>query len=134
MNIVFDKTKEYDRVVNSIMTNVLIEQGRNGRLMIYNFKPHNDAQKLLFNVTAVVADVQKENIYLKMPLWSYIRLRIKFGKKRRNLKWINPISDFKMSADCKLDAQTLMDYICKELHISEEFYSEINNEYYGWFN
>lgn len=126
------KYKQYDEVVTTIMTNVLVEHSRCGKFLIYRFKPVDGMNKLYFNVTAVAADLRKENIYLSMPLLSYIKFRIKLGKKRRNLKWFGPIQRKKLSNEYKTSVRTIMEFICNSLKIDEALYDEINNEYYGW--
>lgn len=126
-----DKIKQYDRVVQSIMTNVLIEQKRNGKFIIYKFDPGDEAQRLFFNVTAVAADLDKELIYLDMSLWKYIRFRLKFGHKRKNLRWFKRFSH-QINVSDIVETQELMAFICKAFNISKEKCGEINNEYYGW--
>lgn len=126
------KIYQYDNIVQTIMTNVLIEHARLGGFVLKDFKPTNGAQKLYFNVTAVVADLSKEPIYLDMPLLSYLKLRLKFGKKRRNL--LHFTSRYKNEIDIveAISVQEMMDFVCKELSLDEKIFEEINNEYYGW--
>lgn len=128
------KIAEYDRVIQTLLTNVLVERERNQCFLLYNFKPINAAQKLYFNVTTIAADVAKENIYLHMPLRKYLKLRFAFGKKRRNLKWFSPIKNRKLDSSSKVDVQVITDYVYQELNINEELYESINNEYYGWID
>lgn len=55
------KYAEYDNVVRTIMTNVLVERERCGKFLLYDFKGNNGAEKLYFNVTAVAADLRKRS-------------------------------------------------------------------------
>jgi len=121
---------EYDRVVQTIMTNILIERGRSGKFILYKFYPEKDSHRLYFNITAVAADLNKEKIYLDMPLKKYFIFKKKENKKRLNLKWINPIQKIFLKDDFKISISYLMSFIRRELNIKESLYKEINNEYY----
>lgn len=123
--------QEYDKIVQAIMTNVLIEKERLGNFIIYKFNPDDDAQKLYFNVTTVAADLIRQPIYLDMSLWTYLRFRFKFGRKRRNLRWFGRLRR-KVNAKEIVDTQELMDFIGKEFDIDRKMFNNINNEYYGW--
>lgn len=126
------KYKTYDKVVCTIMTNVLVERERCGKFLLYDFKGDNGAEKLYFNVAAVVADLRKEAIYIDMPLIGYIKFWLKRHKKRKNLRWFGLIRKRKLDNEHKTSVYILMDFIREQLNISEELYNEINNEYYGW--
>ena len=67
-----DKYTQYDNVVSTIMTNILIERERCGKYILYDFQPSNDADKLYFNVATIATDLYREKIYLGMPLLDFI--------------------------------------------------------------
>jgi len=124
--------QEYDKIVQTIITNVLVEKERLGSYIIYKFNPNNNTHKLFFNVTAVAADLNRQPIFLDMSLWSYLRLRIKFGRRRRNLRWFGwRRRQYKLEEI--VPVQELMDFISKEFDINEKMFNDINNEYYGWW-
>ena len=132
MNEIDMKTiQEYDKIVQSVMTNILIEKERLGNFIIYKFNPDDDAQKLYFNVTTVAADLTRQPIYLDMSLWTYLRFRFKFGRKRRNLRWFGRLRR-KVNTKEIVDTKELMDFIGKEFDINRKMFNNINNEYYGW--
>lgn len=133
MNEIDMKTiQEYDKIVQTIITNVLVEKERLGSYIIYKFNPNNNTHKLFFNVTAVAADLNRQPIFLDMSLWSYLRLRIKFGRRRRNLRWFGwRRRQYKLEEI--VPVQELMDFISKEFDINEKMFNDINNEYYGWW-
>ena len=132
MNEIDMKTiQEYDKIVQTIITNVLVEKERLGSYIIYKFNPNNNTHKLFFNVTAVAADLNRQPIFLDMSLWSYLRLRIKFGRRRRNLRWFGWRRRQYKSKEI-VPVQELMDFIGKEFDIDEKMFNNINNEYYGW--
>ena len=126
------KYAKYDNVVGTIMTNVLVERERCGKFLLYDFKGNNGAEKLYFNVAAVVADLRKEAIYIDMPLVGYFKFWLKRRKYRKNLRWFGPIRKRKLDNEHKTSVYILMDFIREQLNISEELYNDINDEYYGW--
>lgn len=126
--------KEYDRVVQTIMTNIFVEKERNGKFIIYNFDPQIDSHKLYFNVTAIAADLINEKVYLDMGLLDYIKFWKKRSKKRSNLKWFSPFHKYKMDDEFKVDTSKLMDFIADELDIKRSLFKEINDKYYGWID
>ena len=125
---------QYDNVVNTIMTNILVERERCGKYILYDFQPSNDADKLYFNVAAIAADLNKEKIYLGMPLLDFIFFWKKRRKKRHNLRWLNPIQKKKLSDEDKTSVSIIMDFICVQLKLNYRLFKEINDEYYGWID
>lgn len=122
----------YDSVVSTIMTNVMVEHTRCGKFLLYDFKPELDMDRLYFNVAAIAADMMREKLYLHMPLLDYLKLRIKYRKKRTNLKWFSPWSEKKLDNEYKTSVGVLMAFIEEQLKLSEGLFKEINDTYYGW--
>lgn len=127
-----DKYAQYDKVVNTIMMNILVERERCGMFLLYDFNPKDNADILYYNVTTAAADMRKENIYLNMPLLDYIKFRKNRSKKRANLRWLNPILKRKLTDEQKTSIYLIMDFIKEQLNIDYSLYTEINNEYYRW--
>lgn len=125
-----DKYKEYDHIVSTIMTNVLIERERYGSFLLYDFNIDSDADILYYNITAIAADLRKENIYLDMPLKKYWKFK-KNRKNRKNLKWFSPFKKRKLEDEFKTSVIILMEFIREQLNFSYELFKEINDEYYG---
>lgn len=122
----------YDSVVSTIMTNVMVEHTRCGKFLLYDFKPELDMDKLYFNVAAIAADMMREKLYLHMSFLNYIKFRIKFWKKRTNLKWFSPWSEKKLDNEYKTSVGVLMSFIEEQLKLSKGLFKEINDAYYGW--
>ena len=74
------KYKMYDNVVSTVMMNVIVEKQRCGKFLIYDFDQTDDGNRLYFNVMSVAADLEKEKIYLDMPLLDFIFFWKKEGK------------------------------------------------------
>ena len=127
-----DKYNQYDLVVSTIMTNILVERERCGKFLLYDFDPNFAGDRLYFNVTAVAADLRTENIYLDMRFLDYIKFRFKC-KKRKNLKWFGPIKKRKLSDEYKTSVMVIIGFVAEKLNIQYDLFGEINDEYYGWF-
>lgn len=126
-----EKYAEYDKVVQTIMTNVLVERERCGKFLLYDFQPLMDADRLYFNVASVAADLRNENLYLNMPLLNYIKFRKKRGKKRRNLRWFGPIQKHFLEDEHKTSIYIIMEFIKEALELPSGIFKEINDTYYG---
>lgn len=131
-NEITEKTKYkiYNNVVSTIMTNILIERERNGFFLLYNFNPNNEEDKLYFNITAIAADLRKENIFLNISLFNFLKFKFTH-RKRKNLKWFSLFKNRKLNDEFKIDISTLMNFISEQLNISSELFEMINKEYYG---
>lgn len=128
------KYKKYDKVVATVLINVIIEKERCGKFLIYDFDQTDDGNKLYFNVTTIEADLQKEKIYLDMPLLDFLSFWKKRRKNRRNLRWLNPIQKKRLPAENKTSTSIMMDFICERLKLNYHLFKEINDEYYGWID
>lgn len=126
-----EKYKEYDSIASTIMANILVERQRNGCFIIYNFNPDKETHKLYFNITAIAADLEREKIYLRMPLLTFIKYWIKRRKKRSNLRWFGPIKNKKLLEENKVSVDTIINFIKENINITDDLLKEINKEYYG---
>lgn len=126
------KYEKYDQIIQVIMTNIEVERGRNGKYLLYDFQPELTMDKLYYNATAIMADLNHEPIYIDLPLFDYIKFR-RGRRKRKNLKWFGPLKKRKLSDDCKTSAYIIMDFIREVMELDESIFEEINSEYYGDF-
>ena len=124
----------YDTVVSTIMSNVMVERARCGKILLYDFRPELDMDKLYFNVAAIVADMSREKLYLHMPLRDYIRFRMKFWKKRTNLRWFSPWAEKKLEDGNKTSVGIIMSFVEEQLKLPKGLFKEINDAYYGWWD
>mgnify|MGYP006988831418 CR=1 FL=1 len=122
----------YDSIVSTIMTNVLVERERCGKFLLYDFTPKDDSEKLYFNIAAIAADLKRENIYLDMPFWDYVKFKFKRRKRRKNLKWFSPSQKKDLGNEFKTSVIILMSFISEKMGVPVELFKEINDAYYGW--
>lgn len=128
-----NKFLEYDKVVNVIAQNVLVERQRCGKFLLYDFDQTQNEDQLYYNVMAVMADVKKEKLYIDMPFFQYVKFKLHRFRVRRNLRWFGPIQKKKLSDENKTSVYIIMDFIREQLNLTDNFFKEINDEYYGWY-
>jgi len=126
------KYRKYDQIIQVIMTNIEVERGRNGKYLLYDFQPELPMDKLYYNATAIMADLNHEPIYIDLPFFDFMKFRHE-RRKRKNLKWFGPLKKRKLSDDCKISAHIIMDLIREVMELDESIFEEINSEYYGDF-
>lgn len=127
-----EKYGHYDEVVNTILMNILVERKRCGKILLWDFCPEYPADKLYFNIAAVVADMNKEPIYLNMHLFDYLKFKWKRRKTRRNLRYFGPNDAMELDDEHKTSIYLIMDFVAEQMGISHDLFKEINDEYYGW--
>ncbi len=129
-----DKAKfgHYDEIVNTILMNVLVERKRCNKILLWDFTPDLPADKLYFNIAAIVADMNKECIYLNMPFLGYLKFKWKRRKSRKNLRYFGPIRSKRLNNECKTSIYLIMDFVAERMGITHNLFKEINDEYYGW--
>ena len=127
-----EKYGRYDEVVNTILTNILVERERCGKILLWDFNPVDHGDRLYFNIAAVVADINKEPMYLDMNLIDYLCLKWKRRKSRKNLRYFGYFQAKKLDDEYKTSIYMIMSYIREQMKFDYSLYKEINDEYYGW--
>ena len=129
----FETEKKYNQIVATIMANVLSERKIAGRIVLWDFQSDQATDQLYFNVASIVSDMEKENIYLQMPFMDYLKLKWKFRKVRKNLRWCGPMMARELPDEAKTSIFILMDYI-RDYYNEPNFnvFKQIENEFYRW--
>ena len=127
-----EKYGHYDEVVNTILMNVLVERQRCDKILLWDFTPELAADRLYFNIAAVVADMNKEPIYLNMHLFDYLKFKWKRRKSRKNLRYFGPVQAKKLDNEHKTSIYLIMDFVAEQMDITHDLFKEINDAYYGW--
>lgn len=127
-----EKLGKYDEVVNTVLINIFVEHKRCGKYLLWDFNPVDPGDRLYFNITAVAADLDKEFIWLNMPLIDYIKLKWKRRKTRNNLRYFGPIKARKLDNEHKTSVYIIMSFIAEQLKFDYSLFKEINDAYYGW--
>ena len=128
-----NETPTYDEVVGTIMSNVIVECHRCGKIILWDFQEDNDWDRLYFNVAAIVADMGREPIYLQMPFWKYVRMKWKRRKQRKNLRYLSRSRAEDIPYENRTSVYILMDFIRNFYNLDKDYFKKINDEYYGWY-
>lgn len=127
-----EKYERYDEIVNTILMNVLVERKRCNKILLWDFTPDLPADRLYFNIAAIVADMNKECIYLNMPFLDYLKFKWKRRRSRKNLRYFGPIRSRRLDNECKTSIYLIMDFVAERMGITHDLFKEINDAYYGW--
>jgi hypothetical protein len=119
----------YDKIVGTIMQNVIAESNRaDGKVILWDFHPAYGIDRLYYYVACMVADIYKEDIYLEMSLFDYLKFKWK-NKKRKNLHWVWR-KHTSIPTDCRTSVYILMDFIREYYDIPITIFDDIVKEYY----
>ena len=127
-----EKFRRYDEIVNTILKNILVERERCGKILLWDFNPVDHGDRLYFNVATIVADINKEPMYLNMPLFDYLKFKWKRRKSRKNLRYFGPHRAAELDNEHKTSIYIIMDFIREQMDFNYSLYKDINDEYYGW--
>lgn len=122
----------YDTIVGTIMSNVIVERQRCGKIVLWDFQEDNDWDRLYFNVAAIVADMNRELIYLQMPFWEYVKMKWKRRKQRKNLRYLSHSRAENIPCESRTSVYIIMDFIRNFYNLDKDDFGKINSEYYGW--
>lgn len=123
---------KYNQIVGTIMQNVFAERNIANKIILWDFQESQSMDRLYFNVASIVADMGKERIYLQMPFFTYLKMKWRIRKTRKNLRWCGPLMARKLPNEAKTSVYILMDYVREYHDVSYDTFEKINNEFYGW--
>lgn len=132
MSVDFETEMKYNQVVGTIMQNVMSEAKIAHKIVLWDFNEEQPMNKLYFNVAALVADMYHQYIYVQMPLISYLKMKWKRRKTRRNLRWCSPWMARELPTESKTSVYVLMDFVREYYDVTEDYMDDINSEFYGW--
>lgn len=124
--------KKYDEIVGTIIQNVLSERSIAGKIVLWDFQESQAMDRLYFNVASIISDMNGEKLYIQAPLLTYLEMKWKRRKSRKNLRWCGPLSARQLPDDAKTSVYIIMDYIRGYYNEPYEIFEEINSEFYGW--
>lgn len=127
-----DKYKHYDEIVKTIVLNIDAERQRVGKIILWDFHEEKDSDKLYFNVAAVVSDIKNELMYVQMPLIPYLKMKWKRRKTRKNLRRLGWRAAKSLPFQSQTSVGVIMEFVKNYHKETDEIFTEINNEYYGW--
>lgn len=126
--------KKYDEIIGTIIQNVISERRIAGKIVLWDFQESQAMDRLYFNVASIVSDMNGEKLYIQAPLLTYLEMKWKRRKSRKNLRWCGPLRSKKLPSEAKTSIYIIMDYIREYYNEPYEIFEEINNEFYGWID
>lgn len=127
-----NETPTYDEVVGTIMSNVIVERKRCGKIILWDFQEDNDWDRLYFNVAAIVADMNHEVIYLQMPYHKYLKMKWKRRKQRKNLRYLYSWRAKSVPIESRTSIYIIMSFVAEFYNLPQSYFGKINQAYYGW--
>ena len=124
--------KKYDEIIGTIIQNVISERRIAGKIVLWDFQEPQSMDRLYFNVASIVSDMNGEKLYIQAPLLTYLEMKWKRRKSRKNLRWCGPLMAHQLPDEAKTSVYIIMDYIRGYYNEPYEIFEEINNEFYGW--
>lgn len=117
-----DKYRQYDELLATLMQNIQVEAARDDGVYIYGYRD-NYMCNVYMQLANALADLNQWKVVMIMPLFSYIKFKIKNWKTRKRYKWtwVN-----KGSTPINLIACFVAEHYNQPLDI----YKDIYNEYY----
>lgn len=117
-----DKYKQYDELLATLMQNIQVEAARDDGIYIYGYGD-NYIGNVYMQLANALADLNQQKITMVMPLFSYIKFKLKNWKSRKRYRWT---WENKGSTPINLIASFVAEYHKQSLDI----YRDIYNEYY----
>ena len=124
-----ETNKTYDKIVGTIMQNVIAESNlAGGKVVLWDFHPENAVDRLYYYVACIVADLYDKQMYLEMTLWRFIKFKFK-NRKRKNIHWVNR-RHTSLPPECQTSVFIIMDCVREFQGIDINIFDDINKEYY----
>lgn len=134
-----EKQKLYDEVISILVTNVMTEKQRNGKLILRNFNNTNPSHMLYYQASTIISDISDEPIYLNMKLWDYVKFVFHNRKRWKKLKWTSDSQIIEWELDKKdfiiASVDTIVGFVkhffLKEKGLSFSEFDSIYEQVYG---
>ena len=123
---------EYNNIASVVMNNVLAEKQRMGDIILWDFQPDQDMDRLYYNVAALTSDVLGLNIYLDLPFIDYLKFKWKRRKGRKNIRRVNKKIKNRIGINDRTSIYEIMMFIQKELELDNYKFGQVNEAFYGW--
>lgn len=115
----------YDRVIATTLTNFMVEDIRNGGLVLPDFDMNNVDHLYSFEVALMLSQSIQKEFYIQMSLFSYWKFKLKNWTLRKQFKRYTNKIDIK-----PIELEAILSYMKKELSLEEDVYGKIYDEYY----
>ena len=119
-----DNYKLYDEILATIFQNIMVERERDDGIYINGYEDDYICNTYM-KMAESVADITDTPIVMLMPLFSYIKFKLKHWKVRKRYKWKSIYQQYQFDATPILViANHVAMYFNKPLSIYEDIYKE----------
>lgn len=126
----FEKFEEYDRIVATIVSNLIVENDRVGEIVLFKFDPKQYSHKLYYYVAVTFVGPTLEKIYIDLPLYKYVFFLFKNWKARKIIQRLTDNIYQDINFDKLTSTTTLMNFIMNYHKIDESVCKDIVESYY----
>ena len=120
-----EQYKLYDKVVSTTLVNFMVEDNRNGGVVLSPFNPDNVEDLYAFEVALLLSQSIGRVFYLDMGLFAYWKFRFKNWSMRKTFKRYATANK-----EVKMELDNILLFIKNELFLDKDIYEKIYKEYY----
>ena len=120
-----DKYNLYDEVISVTLVNFMIEDARNGDVVLTSFDPENVNHLYSFEVALLLSQSIDKVFYLDMDVLPYWKFRFMNWSLRTSFKRYTS-----KNKSVKMELDSILRFIIKDKSLDRNIYEEIYKEYY----
>lgn len=120
-----DKYNLYDEVISVTLVNFMIEDARNGDVVLTSFDPENVNHLYSFEVALLLSQSINKVFYLDMDILPYWKFRFMNWSLRTSFKRYTS-----KNKSVKMELDSILRFIIKDKSLNRNIYEEIYKEYY----
>ena len=120
-----DKYNLYDEVISVTLVNFMIEDARNGDVVLTSFDPENVNHLYSFEVALLLSQSIDKVFYLDMDILPYWKFRFMNWSLRTCFKRYTS-----KNKSVKMELDSILRFIIKDKSLDRNIYEEIYKEYY----
>ena len=120
-----DKYNLYDEVISVTLVNFMIEDARNGDVVLTSFDPENVNHLYSFEVALLLSQSINKVFYLDMDILPYWKFRFMNWSLRACFKRYTS-----KNKSVKMELDSILRFIIKDKSLDRNIYEEIYKEYY----
>lgn len=120
-----EQYKLYDKVVSTTLVNFMVEDSRNGGVVLSPFNPNDVECLYAFEVALLLSQSINKAFYLDMGFFAYWGFRFKNWSMRRCFKRYTTANK-----ELRMELDNILLFIKNELFLEKDIYEAIYKEYY----
>lgn len=123
------RNKLYDEIVGKILQNVLIEEARCGKIVIWDFRPKYVNDRLYYHISLIDSAIHGDApVYLDMGFFSYLKFKFTH-RKTRVIKRLKR-KDVKELLDKRISSGLIVEFVKDFYKVDDNVMEDILEKYY----